>query len=186
VPRSSRQREPQAETFLWVRVAGLAAEADRAVDAARSRDVPGLRARLHQSDTLTSAIWTNAARHIPRPAWLLTCMVSMVSGPFVMPSCWLAPCAAAATTVSLFRFGAAAGAPSVRTALFRDYRGRRGAEPRVSRRAPPERERAADYGGGGEREDDRDVRADRARPRGRRGGDPLHGVDRVRQRQDVR
>jgi len=54
VPRSSRQREPQAETFLWVRVARLAAEADRAVDAARSRDVPGLRAHLHQFDTPTS------------------------------------------------------------------------------------------------------------------------------------
>jgi hypothetical protein len=56
--RASKRQEPQAETFLWVRVARLAAEADRAVDAARSRDVPGLRARLHQFDTLTSAIWT--------------------------------------------------------------------------------------------------------------------------------
>jgi len=52
-------------------------------------------------------------------------------------------------------------------------------------RAPSQGERAADQGGGGEREDDRHVRAERARPRGR-GGDPLHGVDRVGQRQDVR
>jgi hypothetical protein len=56
--RASGQREPQAETFLWVRVARLAAAADRAVDAARRRDVPGLRAHLQQFDTLTSALWT--------------------------------------------------------------------------------------------------------------------------------
>src|SRR6201997_5237067 len=37
---ASERPEPQAETFLWVRVARLAAAADRAVDAARSRDVP--------------------------------------------------------------------------------------------------------------------------------------------------
>jgi hypothetical protein len=55
--RASGQREPQAETFLWVRIARLAAAADRAVDAARSRDVPGLRAHLQQFDTLTSALW---------------------------------------------------------------------------------------------------------------------------------
>jgi hypothetical protein len=55
--RASEQREPQAETFLWVRVARLAAAADRAVDAARSRDVPALRAHLQQFDTLTSALW---------------------------------------------------------------------------------------------------------------------------------
>lgn len=55
--RASEQLEPQAETFLWVRVARLAAAADRAVDAARSRDVPGLRAHLQQFDTLTSALW---------------------------------------------------------------------------------------------------------------------------------
>jgi hypothetical protein len=55
--RSSGRQEPQAETFLLVRVTRLAAEADRAVDAARSRDVPGLRAHLHQFDSLTSAMW---------------------------------------------------------------------------------------------------------------------------------
>jgi hypothetical protein len=55
---ASERQEPQAETFLWVRVARLAAAADRAVDAARSRDVPGLRAHLQQFDTLTSALWT--------------------------------------------------------------------------------------------------------------------------------
>jgi hypothetical protein len=54
---ASERRQPQAETFLWVRVARLAAAADRAVDAARSRDVPALRALLHQFDTLTSALW---------------------------------------------------------------------------------------------------------------------------------
>ena len=51
------RQDPQAETFLWVRIARLAAEADRAVDAARSRDVPGLLAHLHQFDSLTSALW---------------------------------------------------------------------------------------------------------------------------------
>jgi hypothetical protein len=55
--RAGGRREPQAETFLWVRIARLAAAADRAVDAAGSKDVPGLRAHLHQFDTLTSAIW---------------------------------------------------------------------------------------------------------------------------------
>jgi hypothetical protein len=49
---------PQAETFLWGRIARLASAADRAVDAASSQDVPGLRAHIHQFDTLTSAIWT--------------------------------------------------------------------------------------------------------------------------------
>ncbi len=49
---------PQAETFLRGRIARLASAADRAVDAARSQDVPGLRAHIHQFDTLTSAIWT--------------------------------------------------------------------------------------------------------------------------------
>ena len=56
--QSSGRQEPQAETFLWVRITRLAAEADRAVDAARGRDVPGVRAHLHQFDSLTSAIWT--------------------------------------------------------------------------------------------------------------------------------
>lgn len=55
--RAGGQQEPQAETFLWVRIARLATAADRAVDAARSKDVPGLRAHLSQFDTLTSAIW---------------------------------------------------------------------------------------------------------------------------------
>lgn len=55
--RVGRQREPQAETFLWVRVARLAAAADRAVEAARRRDIPGLRAHLDQFDTLTTALW---------------------------------------------------------------------------------------------------------------------------------
>lgn len=55
---ASERQEPQAETFLWVRVARLVAAADRAVDAARSRDVPGVRANLYQFDTLTSALWT--------------------------------------------------------------------------------------------------------------------------------
>lgn len=55
--RASERQEPQAETFLLARVARLAAAADRAVDAARSRDVPGLRAHLYQFDSLTSALW---------------------------------------------------------------------------------------------------------------------------------
>jgi len=57
VLQASERQDPQAETFLWARVARLAAAADRAVEAARSRDVPGLRANLHQFDTLTSALW---------------------------------------------------------------------------------------------------------------------------------
>jgi hypothetical protein len=55
--RVGRPQELQAETFLWVRIARLAAAADRAVDAARSRDVPALRHHLRQFDALTSAIW---------------------------------------------------------------------------------------------------------------------------------
>jgi len=56
--RAAAQHGPQAETFLWARIARLAAAADRAVDAARGQDVSGLRAHLQQFDTLTSAIWT--------------------------------------------------------------------------------------------------------------------------------
>lgn len=56
--QAAERQEPQAETFLWARIARLAAAADRAVDAARGRDVPGLLAHLHQFDTLTSALWT--------------------------------------------------------------------------------------------------------------------------------
>jgi hypothetical protein len=55
--RDHRRQEPQAETFLWVRITRLAAAADRAVDAARSRDVSGLRGYLNHFDTLTSALW---------------------------------------------------------------------------------------------------------------------------------
>lgn len=51
------RREPQAETFWWVRITRLAAAADRAVDAARSRDIPRLRDNLDQFHTLTFAIW---------------------------------------------------------------------------------------------------------------------------------
>jgi hypothetical protein len=53
----------QAETFLWVRVTRLAAVADRAVGAARSKDISRLRDHLRHFDTLTSAIWAveNAA-----------------------------------------------------------------------------------------------------------------------------
>jgi hypothetical protein len=49
--------EPQAETFLWVRITRLATAADHAVAAARSMDVPRLRAHLRHFDALTSAIW---------------------------------------------------------------------------------------------------------------------------------
>jgi hypothetical protein len=55
--RAAGLRDPQAETFVWVRITRLAAAADRAVGAARSRDVPGLRACLRHFDALTSAIW---------------------------------------------------------------------------------------------------------------------------------
>jgi hypothetical protein len=55
--RDHRRQEPQAETFLWVRITRLATAADRAVDAARSRDVSGLRGYLNHFDTLTTALW---------------------------------------------------------------------------------------------------------------------------------
>jgi hypothetical protein len=51
------ERDPRAETFVWVRVTRLAAAADLAVSAARTRDVSRLRAYLRHFDTLTSAIW---------------------------------------------------------------------------------------------------------------------------------
>jgi hypothetical protein len=49
---------PAAETFLWVRVARLAATADQAVDAARRGDAAGLLAHLRHFETLMSALWT--------------------------------------------------------------------------------------------------------------------------------
>jgi len=52
------QHEPGTETFLWVRVARLALAADEAFNAARSGDLPALRAHLRHFETLTSAIWT--------------------------------------------------------------------------------------------------------------------------------
>ena len=51
------ERDPQAETFVWVRITRLATAADRAVGAAHSRDMSQLRADLHHFDALTSAIW---------------------------------------------------------------------------------------------------------------------------------
>lgn len=50
--------EPGAETFLWVRVARLAATADRAVSAARRGDVAELRGHLRHFETLALAVWT--------------------------------------------------------------------------------------------------------------------------------
>ena len=55
--RNDRRQEPQAETFLWVRITRLAAAADRAVDAARNKDGSGLRGCLSHFDTLTTALW---------------------------------------------------------------------------------------------------------------------------------
>jgi len=55
--RAAGVRDPQAETFVWVRITRLAAAADRAVGAARSRDIAGLRTYLRHFDSLTSAIW---------------------------------------------------------------------------------------------------------------------------------
>jgi len=55
--RTAGEHGVQAETFLWVRITRLAAAADRAVGAARSRDISGLRAHLRHFDALTSAIW---------------------------------------------------------------------------------------------------------------------------------
>jgi hypothetical protein len=50
--------EPEAETFLWVRLARLAAAADEAVDLARTSDVNGLRRHLQRFDDLARAMWT--------------------------------------------------------------------------------------------------------------------------------
>jgi hypothetical protein len=50
--------EPEAETFLQVRLTRLAEAADEAVRAARSKDLTGLRRYLHRFETLTYAIWT--------------------------------------------------------------------------------------------------------------------------------
>lgn len=55
--RAAGVRDPQVETFVWVRITRLAAAADRAVGAARSRDIAGLRTYLRHFDALTSAIW---------------------------------------------------------------------------------------------------------------------------------
>ena len=51
-------REPEAETFLWVRVTRLAMAADQAVNAARGGELGALDAHLRHFDTLTAAIWT--------------------------------------------------------------------------------------------------------------------------------
>ena len=50
--------EPQADTFLWVRVTRLATSADQAVNAALNGDLSGLRTHLRHFESLTSAIWT--------------------------------------------------------------------------------------------------------------------------------
>jgi hypothetical protein len=52
------RRQPEAETFLWVRLTRLAGAADEAVDAARAADASGLRCHLGRFDALTAAIWT--------------------------------------------------------------------------------------------------------------------------------
>jgi len=51
------RRQPEAETFLLVRLNRLAAAADEAVSAARGGDGPRLRRQLHRFDALASAIW---------------------------------------------------------------------------------------------------------------------------------
>jgi len=55
--RAAGDLNPQAETFVWVRITRLAAAADRAVGAAHGRDMSRLRADLHHFDALTAAIW---------------------------------------------------------------------------------------------------------------------------------
>lgn len=54
----SPHSELEAGTFLWVRLARLAEAADKAVAAARTGDVNGLRRHLDRFDALASAIWT--------------------------------------------------------------------------------------------------------------------------------
>jgi len=56
MPAGNRGR-PEAETFLWVRLARLASAADDAISAARRTDAPGLRRQLDRFDALTTAIW---------------------------------------------------------------------------------------------------------------------------------
>lgn len=61
-------RQPEAETFLWARLARLARAADEAVSAARGTDVHGLRSHLDHFDALTAAIWAvqDAVVQVPR------------------------------------------------------------------------------------------------------------------------
>ncbi len=58
---------PEAETFLWVRLARLAAAADDAVGAARGMDAHGLRRHLDRFDALTAAIWAVQSAVVPAP-----------------------------------------------------------------------------------------------------------------------
>ena len=63
------RRQPEAETFLWVRLARLAGAADDAVSAARRADAPGLRRQLDRFDALTTAIWAvqQAVANVAQP-----------------------------------------------------------------------------------------------------------------------
>ena len=72
---AATRSEPEAETFLWVRLARLAEAADKAVSAAHAGDANGLRGHLHRFHALTTAIWTvqhavygQAPPTVPSPA----------------------------------------------------------------------------------------------------------------------
>ena len=52
------RRQPEPETFLWVRLTRLARAADDAVNAARTGDASGLRGHLARFSALTTAFWT--------------------------------------------------------------------------------------------------------------------------------
>jgi hypothetical protein len=73
------RRHPEAETFLWVRLARLARAADEAVDAARRGDNSGLRDHLTRFSALTAAIWAvQQAVYVQVPATPpLTVMVKL-------------------------------------------------------------------------------------------------------------
>jgi len=59
------RRLPEAETFLWARLARLATAADEAVSAARDADAPGLRRNLDRFDALTAAVWAVQQAVVP-------------------------------------------------------------------------------------------------------------------------
>jgi hypothetical protein len=75
------RRHPEAETFLWVRLARLARAADEAVDAALGADASRLRRHLGRFDALTAATWTvQHAVHAQAPPAAPSPAIPVISG----------------------------------------------------------------------------------------------------------